>query len=626
MGTVIAIDPRSALKAQALCNWGRQYERETGKRDIPAEMGPDDGWRSAYLVARIRKIEIVNFRGIQRLVWCPAPGVNCLVGPGDSGKSTVLDAIDLCLGARRNVQFSDADFFGLDITTSISITLTLGDLNDSMRTFESFGSFLRGYRADTGTIEDEPSADTEVVLSLNLTVASDLEPLWTLVSDRAAQQGIVKTLAWKDRLALAPTRIGALADFNLGWQRGSVLNHISEERADASAALLKAARDARISFGDQAEKQLGEALGIVTSTAQELGVHIGTKAKALLDSHSVSFGGGTIALHNEAGIPLRSLGVGSTRLLVAGLQRKAADKASIVLSDELEYGLEPHRIARFLGSLGAKESNPLLQVFLTTHSPVALRELSGSQLFVVRRGENGHEVRAVGTSDGMQSTIRLYPEAFLAGSVIICEGASEIGLLRGLDLFRLDGGGVSLAALGVALVDCGGGGPDRPYARAEVFQSLGYRVMVVRDDDKSPNPAIEQAFIQNGGTVVAYRDGRALEDELFGSLTPAACQRLIDYADELHGDLIGEHLRTISENTLTLQQVRDEIQNTGALSAERRSILGKAARVRKAGWFKSISWMEYVAREIVAPDLCLCDPGFRDLVGQVFKWADHGVR
>ncbi|HJO36922.1 MAG TPA: AAA family ATPase [Gammaproteobacteria bacterium] len=577
-------------------------------------------------MARIRKIEIANFRGIQLLAWCPTPGINCLIGPGDSGKSTVLDAIDLCLGARRNVQFSDADFFGLDITTPISITLTLGDLDDSMRTLESFGAFLRGYHANTGVVEDEPSAGAEVVLCLNLTVASDLEPSWTLVSDRAAQQGIVKTLAWKDRVALAPTRIGALADFNLGWQRGSVLNRISEERADASAALVKAARDARSAFGDQAEQQLGEALGIVTTTAQELGVNIGAKAKALLDSHSVSFGGGTISLHNESGIPLRSLGVGSTRLLVAGLQRKAAGQASIVLSDELEYGLEPHRIARFLGSLGAKEAAAPLQVFLTTHSPVALRELSGGQLFVLRRGPLGHEARLVGADNDIQSTIRLYPEAFLAGSVVVCEGASEIGLLRGLDLYRLDQGNASLAALGVALVDCGGGEPDRPYARASAFQSLGYRVMVLRDDDKKPTPAVEQAFVENGGTVVAYRAGRALEDELFGSLTPAACQRLISYANELHGDLIVEHLRTVSNNTLTFQQIWDEIQNTGLLSAERRAILGQAARIRKAGWFKSISWMADVARTIVAPDLHLCDQGFRALMDQVFGWAADGPR
>jgi hypothetical protein len=336
----------------------------------------------------------------------------------------------------------------------------------------------------------------------------------------------------------------------------------------------------------------------------------------------MSFGGGTISLHNEGGIPLRSLGVGSTRLLVAGLQRKAS-QASVVLSDELEYGLEPHRIARFLVSLGAKEAAPL-QVFLTTHSPVALRELSGNQLFVLRRGPAGHGVQVVGTDNDIQSTIRLYPEAFLARSVIVCEGASEVGLLRGLDLHRIEQGGVSLAAQGVALVDCGGGGADRPYARAAAFQALGYRAMVVRDDDLKPTPAIEQTFLQSGGSVVAYREGRALEDELFGSLTPGACQRLINYAHELHGELIHEHLKTVSNNSLTFNAIWEEIQSTNALSIPSRTLLGHAARIRKSGWFKSISWMEEVARTIVAPDLTQCDPGFNTLVNQVSEWAAHG--
>lgn len=576
-------------------------------------------------MARIRKIEIANFRSIRCLTWCPAPGMNCLIGPGDSGKSTVLEAIDLCLGARRNVQFSDVDFFRLDISAPISITLTLGELDDSLRTLESFGSFLRGFNATNGAVEDEPSVGMEVVLSLNLTVESDLEPSWTLISDRAARLGLVRSLAWKDRIALAPLRLGAFADFNLGWQRGSVMNRISEERADASAALVKAERDARNAFGDQAGLQLGKALGIVTATALEMGVAIGAKAKALLDSQSVSFGGGTISLHDETGIPLRSLGVGSSRLLVAGLQRKAEGNASVVLVDELEYGLEPHRIARFLGSLGAKDAIPPLQVFLTTHSPVALRELSGSQLFVIRNGPHGHEACPVGDDDGIQSSIRLYPEAFLAGSVVVCEGASEVGLLRGLDLYRVDKGNISMAAYGVALVDSGGGDPDRVYMRASAFLSLGYRVMVLRDDDKMPTPDVESEFVQKGGTFITYKSGRALEDELFGSLSPDACVKMISYAQELHGDaIIVEHLRSVSNNSLTFQQVWDEIQNTGTLTAEHRALLGRAARIRKAGWFKSISWMEDLARTIVAPDLHLCEKGFRALMDQIFGWVANG--
>ena len=211
-------------------------------------------------------------------------------------------------------------------------------------------------------------------------------------------------LAWGDRVKLCPTRIGAFADHNLSWRRGSVLNQLSDERADASAALVKAARDARAAFGDQADAQLGEALRVVAETAKELGIHTGDRLKAMLDAHSVSFGGGTIALHDEEGVPLRGLGMGSTRLLIAGLQRKAAKQSAIILIDELEHGLEPHRIIRLLGSIGAKEKEPPLQAFVTTHSPVALRELSGDQLMVIRIHDGKHRALSVGVEDALQGT------------------------------------------------------------------------------------------------------------------------------------------------------------------------------------------------------------------------------
>jgi len=52
--------------------------------------------------------------------------MNCLVGGGDSGKTTVLDAIDYCLGARRSLQFSDYDFHKTDTTEPIKIMVALG--------------------------------------------------------------------------------------------------------------------------------------------------------------------------------------------------------------------------------------------------------------------------------------------------------------------------------------------------------------------------------------------------------------------------------------------------------------------------------------------------------------------
>lgn len=583
----------------------------------PKNILRDDG------MARIRKIEIENFRCIKQFSWTPNPGINCLIGPGDSGKSSILDAVDLCLGARRNVQFTDADFHRLDVESPIVVSVTIGELDDHLKNFDTYGLYLRGFDPESGGVEDEPEKDAETVLTVRLTVKSDLEPAWSLVSKRAEAQGQTRNLHWSDRVRVAPTRIGVLAEYHLGWRRGSVLNRVSEERADISVALAKAARDARAAFGDDAQDQLGDTLRIVAATAKELGIPVGENIKAMLDAHSVSFSGGTISLHDEDGVPLRGLGIGSTRLLIAGLQRKAAGRSTIILVDELEHGLEPHRIIRLLGSLGAKEEQPPLQVFMTTHSPVALRELSGVQLFVVRSTPETHNALPVGTTDEIQSTIRLYPDAFLAATVIVCEGASEVGLVRGLDQYRTTKGDTSIGAKGVSLVDCGGGEADKTFKRAAAFQALRYRTAIIRDDDKKPSEDIEAIFTDCGGKIFAWRDGRALEDELFLSLTDDAVLKLLERAVSLHGEEhINENIKSASNNDKDLHSIQTEAL-FDSIRPESRAILGKAARKRKAGWFKSITWMEGVAREIVGPDLANADAGFRTLIEAIFTWAEN---
>lgn len=571
-------------------------------------------------MARIRKIEISHFRGIKSLSWFPSSGLNCLIGPGDSGKSTVLDAIDLCLGARRNIQFTDADFHSLDISEPINIMLTIGALEDALKNIDTYGLFLRGFDSTNGTVEDEPEKELEPVLCLNLTVGSDLEPAWSLISDRALAQNVTRNLTWADRVRLAPTRIGALTDFNLGWRRGSVLNRLTDEKADASAALAKAARDARSAFGDDAEKQLGETLRLVGEAAAELGIDVGDKVRALLDAHSVSFGGGTISLHDEDGVPLRGLGIGSTRLLIAGLQRKAATQSSILLVDELEHGLEPHRIIRFLGSLGAKEPEPPLQVFMTTHSPVVLRELSADQLMVVR--ETGSQHEALSVDPNIQGTIRIHPEAFLATSVLVCEGASEVGLVRGLDQYWVERGESSLFASGVALVDAGG--EKNLIKVADAFQSLAYRVAILRDDDVPPDAAGEKALTDAGGLVVMWQSGRKLEEELFHSIPVGAVGDLLNrvLASKDEG-VVTNHLKSASTNAVTLDGVRAELVS-GSLSEETRAALGKAAGGKNNPWFKTVSAMEEIGRNVVGPAFYNSDAEFQKSLKTLFDWAENG--
>ena len=229
-------------------------------------------------MAVIRKIEIANFRCLKKLVWQPSPGINCLIGPGDSGKSTILDAIDYC-HARRNLLIADTDFHLLDVNNPINITITLGKLDDALKSIDAYGLYLKGFDAETGDIVEEPEAGLETVLTLEMTVLADLEPQWKLVSERAASQGHTRNLNWADRQRIAPTRLGIFSENHLSWRRGSILNRISEERANASAALVAAAREMRDEFGEQAKDQLAEALRIVTETANSLGVSIGEEVE-----------------------------------------------------------------------------------------------------------------------------------------------------------------------------------------------------------------------------------------------------------------------------------------------------------------------------------------------------------
>ena len=562
-------------------------------------------------MVQIAKIQINNFRGIRQLAWLPKPGINCLVGPGDSGKSTVLQAIDWCIGSRRTLPLTDADFHRTDVRCPIRITVTVGCLDDRLRNLDTYGLYVRGFDPATGAIEDEPGVNLEDVLSVQLIVTDDLDPNWALVSERAAAQGVSRNLNWHDRLRLAPAWIGSFASRNLSWQPGSILTKISEERSNVSQALVAAAREARQHFGTAAAPDFMSALSTVRETALQLGIPGAATATAMLDAQSVSPKDGAISLHDETGVPLRNLSLGSARLLVAGLQGRTAADSAVVLVDEVEHGLEPHRIARFLVALGAKTQSPTSQVFMTTHSPVVLRELDAEQIHVVRNCDD-HEVLWAGHRDRrFQGPLRRFAEAFLGVSVLVCEGATEVGLVRGIDLYRDAQTQRSLMAAGTVLVDAGG--VDNIYGIAASFVCLGYRTAVLRDDDKTPHAEAEQEFQSGGGHVYRWSPGQALEDELFSGVPPPTAIDLCRFALRVHGrDLILEHLRTAQNGPVDLDHIL-------AAPDPNVSLLAKAAKYGK--WFKRVSTMENAARDLVGPVLAASKGSFRDPLVAIFDWG-----
>ena len=72
---------------------------------------------------RICHIEIRNFRGIRTLSWHVKGDFNCIIGAGDTCKTTILAALDYALSPRTAISFDDSDFFGQNVEQDSSSTV-----------------------------------------------------------------------------------------------------------------------------------------------------------------------------------------------------------------------------------------------------------------------------------------------------------------------------------------------------------------------------------------------------------------------------------------------------------------------------------------------------------------------
>ena len=76
----------------------------------------------------IKNLKVRHYRGIESLDWAVAGRFVCLIGAGDSTKSTILNSVELVLTPRWNVSFDDADFYDADTDDPIIIEITVGEV------------------------------------------------------------------------------------------------------------------------------------------------------------------------------------------------------------------------------------------------------------------------------------------------------------------------------------------------------------------------------------------------------------------------------------------------------------------------------------------------------------------
>ena len=363
---------------------------------------------------RIRKISIRNFRGVKDLDWSlPTSDIFCLIGKGDSSKSTILEAIRYAFYPQWNLTLNDSDFYKGKVENAIVVEVSIGDLVEDFVSLYKYGQYMRGWDTKTGMLVDEADDALESVLTIRFTVGKDLEPKWLVVCDRNPD-GVPFKQA--DRNKVSVGLIGAYSERQLSWATGTALAKLTEAQS-LNELLANASRTARTSLDADRPNTLKnfDAAAVKSQeVAKTLGVPVVEAYKAHLDLSSVNLKVGGLALH-DGDIPLRQLGLGSRRMLLCGIQKMGLEEGHVTLFDEVEFGLEPHRISRLLKHVREDKRG---QYFLTTHSPVVLRELTVNELYIVH--SKAGTVRVIPAfCEGLvaheaQGKIRSSAEAFLS--------------------------------------------------------------------------------------------------------------------------------------------------------------------------------------------------------------------
>lgn len=307
----------------------------------------------------------------------------------------------------------------------------------------------------------------------------------------------------------------------------------------------------------------------------EVGCGTFCSVRAGLDT-SLSSTGGNLALY-ESNIPLMNYGLGSKRLAGLAIQQLAASGKSILILDEVEQGLEPHRLVRLIRYIQSDETYS--QVFITTHSPVAVEQASTENLAVAQNVDGNMNINFLPEDTRTLQLRRSRPSSFLGRRVVITEGKTEEGFLIELinreDQRRLADGQTVAAGLGLVVQD-GEGGSEVPL-RAIAMLNLGYNVAMFLDNDVRDIDRNVAKAEKLGAEVIRWDVGNNTEKQIAKSLKISGLSSLLELGVEIRN---------------TQQTVLNDLKAAG--------LPNDSSSLDVSTWLRDSSLAEDAARQIIA--------------------------
>lgn len=484
--------------------------------------------------AIIHRIKIERFRGIKILVWRPASGVNVILGGGDVGKTTILEAIALLLNPSNALVLSESDYWQRDTNSEFSIeaAITLPSSSEISQQskfawpWEWTGEEAVPPLADAEADDDIPSA-AHPVYCLRVRGTSELEVTWEIVQPN----GEVDVLSAAVRRKIGIVRLAGedRNDRDLRLVYGSALDRLL---ADKGLRARIGQQVSEINLQDKLSEDARKALTKLDKALQAESLPSNLEL-GLTSSQGLSIGAliGLLAQSEEAvSLPLASWGAGTRRMTTLEIAAATEAESRITVIDEVERALEPYRVRKLVGAL--QDANT--QTFVTTHSAVAISAADAARLWYLDSAGNIGEL----PRSKIAAQQARDPETFLAKFAVICEGPTEVGFVSDVLGRAIDG---SFRDRGIHAAN--GQGNASALSLLEAMAGAGVTVAGFADHEGEYAGRWSTLKGRMGNRLFQWMSG-CLEENVIRCV---ADDDLVELIKDKDGDLDGDRLRTLAD-------------------------------------------------------------------------------
>lgn len=559
-------------------------------------------------MTKIHSIKVKNFRGIKDFSHnFNENSMTCIIGRGDSGKTTILEGISLLFSNSWNVQICDTDFFNSDINSPIEIEAVIYDIPGELLKENKFGLYVIGIDKNTKEIKEYLDNDSIPGLDILLKIDKNLEPLWTV----KARELDNKSISHKDREKLNVFLISDNINKHFTWNTGSplyYLNRIINGNDSIDNGLLQeVSRNVKKLVDENSFENFVLTLEKIRISATSLGLKL-SNIKPSINLKDILFSGTKLSLH-EDNLPLIEKGKGTKRLLSIAIQMANVNERGVLLIDEIEQGLEPDRIQHIVQYL--KTFNNLQTIF-TTHSNLVVTEVTVTELLMIKN--DGGIVSEQPLSDEYQDLIRSCPEIGYSNRIIVCEGKTEVGICRSINRQRIKKNAKSFSYYNCICVY--GSGKDNAAQKAQKMKQLGLDVAFFCDSDKPTNPTKEE-LRGSGVNVIDCEQGNDIEHQFMQDVPWDAIKELIQY--------------TMIERKMTRDQIWSSIKSKydGGSSDEIkdtpkwRKAIADTAIVKDKEWVKRIDHGEVLGNIILENMSIISEKHLGKMIFKINEWVEN---